>query len=179
MRLQLPFLLSALCFFPVSCQDDKKSAQKSKLRKEEKKEKSAEEKKKSLINVPAGAVMTDMVFPYYDEDLKKISLMTIRELTVSDDTVVDETLLSAKNVKLWLFDETGAIRSTTTISDADYSLEKEELRAKGGILMIGADNKFAAKSAGGIFSLATGQALLLGPATTRFEIPKKEPKKPQ
>ena len=177
MRLRLPSLVSALCFLATSCQDDKKSAQKSTPPQKEKK--IEEEEKKSLINVPAGAVMTDMVFPYYDENLKKISLMTIQELTVRDDSVENETLLAAKNVKLWLFDETGAIRSTTTISEADYFLEEEELRAEGEILMIGAENKFAVKSTGGIFSLATGQALLLGPATTRFELPKKEPTKPR
>ena len=176
MMLRFPLFMSVLFVLPIACQDDQKSSQKSKPREEEKKEESAKEKKKSIISVPAGAVITDMVVPYYDED-KKISLMTIRALTVSDESVEDETLLSAKDVKLWLFDETGAIRSTTTISDADYYLEKEELRAKGEILMVGADNKFASKSNGGIFSLATGQALLLGPATTRFEIPKKEPKK--
>ena len=42
--------------------------------------------------------------------------------------------------------------------------------------MIGSDGKFAAKSKGGIFSLATGQAILLGPAIAQFKIPPKKDK---
>lgn len=176
MNLRLPLLLSTLCFIPISCQDEKKPVAK---KPEPKKEKSEEDQKKSLLKVPAGAVVTDMVYTHRDEDGKKVSLMTIEKLTVSDGATENETILAAQNVKVWLFDDTSAIRSTTTISSADYYPGKEELRAKGEILMIGAEDQFAAKSTGGIFSLGTGQALLLGPATTRIELPKKEPQKNQ
>jgi len=134
----------------------------------------SEKKKESLLNVPTGAVIEDLILPYYDDDQKKISLLTIEEVTVADDRRTNKTILKGENLKVWLFDEEGAIRTTTIISSADYLVNKEQLVAKSEVLMIGSDGKFAAKSKGGIFSLTTGQAILLGPATAQFKIPQKK-----
>jgi hypothetical protein len=144
------------------------------MQKEGNTENPSEKKKESLLNVPAGAVIEDLILPYYDDDQKKVSLLTIEEVTVADDRRTDKAILKGENLKVWLFDEEGAIRTTTIISSADYLVNKEQLVAKSEVLMVGSDGKFAAKSKGGIFSLTTGQAILLGPATAQFKIPQKK-----
>ena len=168
-------LLLSLLFALPSCQEERKRVRPQAQQKSKEKD-PAEEKKKSLLNVPAGAVIEDLVLPYLDDDENKVSLLTIRELTVTDDVRTETTILKGNDLKLWLFDEEGEIKSTTTIATADYLVDKEQLVAKSEVLMIGSDGKFAAKSEGGIFSLATGQAILLGPATSKFTIPPKKEK---
>ncbi len=166
-------LLLILIFLLPSCQEEKKRV-KSTVQKEANTQDPNEKKKESLLNVPAGAVIEDLTLPYYNDDQKKVSLLTIEEVTVADDIRTEKTILKGENLKVWLFDEEGAIRSTTVISSADYLVNKEQLVAKSEVLMVGSDGKFAAKSKGGIFSLTTGQAILLGPATAQFKIPQKK-----
>ena len=166
-------LLLILIFLLPSCQEEKKRV-KSTAQKEANTQDPNEKKKQSLLNVPAGAVIEDLTLPYYNDDQKKVSLLTIEEVTVADDIRTEKTILKGENLKVWLFDEEGAIRSTTVISSADYLVNKEQLVAKSEVLMVGSDGKFAAKSKGGIFSLTTGQAILLGPATAQFKIPQKK-----
>lgn len=166
-------LLISLFFILPACQEEKKRAR-PKAKTEVKDP--TEKEKKSLLNVPAGAVIEDLVLPYLDDDENKISLLTIKELTVADDAQSDGVLLEGHDLKLWLFDDEGNISSTATIPNADYLVDKEQLIAKGEVLMIGADGKFAARSQGGVFSLATGQALLIGPATSKIKIPPKKEK---
>lgn len=171
-------LLLILIFVLPSCQEEEKRVR-STMEKEGNTENPSEKKKESLLNVPAGAVIEDLILPYYDDDQKKVSLLTIEEVTVADDRRTDKTILKGENLKVWLFDEEGAIRTTTIISSADYLVNKEQLVAKSEVLMVGSDGKFAAKSKGGIFSLTTGQAILLGPATAQFKIPQKKDIKAQ
>jgi hypothetical protein len=166
------FLLLLILSLP-SCQEEKKQARPN-MQKEANTRNTNEEEKQSLLNVPAGAVIENLVLPYYNDDRKKVSLLTIKEVTVANDARIDKTILKGENLKVWLFDEDGAIRSTTVISSADYLVNKEQLVAKSEVLMVGSDGKFAAKSKGGIFSLTTGQAILLGPATAQFKIPQKK-----
>ena len=166
-------LLLILIFLLPSCQEEQKRV-KSTVQKEASTQDPNEKKKQSLLNVPAGAVIEDLTLPYYNDDQKKVSLLTIEEVTVADDIRTEKTILKGENLKVWLFDEEGAIRSTTVISSADYLVNKEQLVAKSEVLMVGSDGKFAAKSRGGIFSLTTWQAILLGPATAQFKIPQKK-----
>jgi hypothetical protein len=161
-----------LIFFLPSCQEEEKRARPPIP--EENTEDPNKKQKQSLLNVPAGAVIEDLVLPYYSDDKKKVSLLTIKEVTVADDLRLDKTVLKGENLKVWLFDDEGAIRSTTVISSADYLVNKEQLVAKSEVLMIGSNGKFAAKSKGGVFSLTSGQAILLGPATAQFKIPQKK-----
>ncbi len=166
-------LLLILIFILPSCQEEKRRVRPT-IQKEASTEDPNEKKKESLLNVPAGAVIEDLILPYYNDDQKKVSLLTIEEVTVADDIRTKKTILKGEHLKVWLFDEEGAIRSTTVISSADYLVNKEQLVAKSEVLMIGSNGKFAAKSKGGIFSLTTGQAILLGPATAQFKIPQKK-----
>ncbi|MDB4389540.1 hypothetical protein N9Z32_01875 [Akkermansiaceae bacterium] len=166
-------LLLILIFILPSCQEEKRRVRPT-IQKEANTEDPNEKKKESLLNVPAGAVIEDLILPYYNDDQKKVSLLTIEEVTVADDIRTKKTILKGDHLKVWLFDEEGAIRSTTVISSADYLVNKEQLVAKSEVLMIGSNGKFAAKSKGGIFSLTTGQAILLGPATAQFKIPQKK-----
>ncbi|MBT4797594.1 hypothetical protein OAL53_03670 [Akkermansiaceae bacterium] len=166
-------LLLILIFILPSCQEEKRRVRPT-IQKEANTEDPNEKKKESLLNVPAGAVIEDLILPYYNDDQKKVSLLTIAEVTVADDIRTNKTILKGEHLKVWLFDEEGAIRSTTVISSADYLVNKEQLVAKSEVLMIGSNGKFAAKSKGGIFSLTTGQAILLGPATAQFKIPQKK-----
>lgn len=166
-------LLLILIFILPSCQEEKRRVRPT-IQKEANTKDPNEKKKESLLNVPAGAVIEDLILPYYNDDQKKVSLLTIEEVTVADDIRTKKTILKGEHLKVWLFDEEGAIRSTTVISSADYLVNKEQLVAKSEVLMIGSNGKFAAKSKGGIFSLTTGQAILLGPATAQFKIPQKK-----
>ena len=168
--MKLPLLM--LIFFLPSCQEEEKRARPPIP--EENTEDPNKKQKQSLLNVPAGAVIEDLVLPYYNDDKKKVSLLTIKEVTVADDLRSDKTILKGENLKVWLFDDEGAVRSTTVISSADYLVNKEQLVAKSEVLMIGSNGKFAAKSKGGVFSLTSGQAILLGPATAQFKIPQKK-----
>ncbi|MGD1978806.1 MAG: hypothetical protein PVJ98_05395 [Akkermansiaceae bacterium] len=168
-------ILAVCCFVPLSCGGDRdKAAKKKQMERQQNVAGSAgRNRKKPLINIPAGAVVTDLTLPYFNEERKRVSLLTIETLKVkSDGSPDEETLLAGESLKLWLFDDEGAIRTTTTMSEADYLVERELLKARGQLLMRSANDEFAAQSNGGVFSLETGQALLLGPASTRFVIPK-------
>ncbi|MEN8785547.1 MAG: hypothetical protein ABF379_14375 [Akkermansiaceae bacterium] len=168
-------LLFSLLFILPSCQEERKRTR-PENQKKAKGEDDSEKEKKSLLNVPAGAVMEDLVLSYHDDDQKKISLLTIKKLTVADDFRTEEAILKGEDLKLWLFDDEGTIASTTIIPMADYLVEKEQLVAESEILMIGSDGKFATQSKGGTFSLETGQAFLLGPTTSKFKFPPKKEK---
>jgi len=175
MRPSLSILLGACCLLPLSCRENSDSKKTPPPKKAEKQEEELDPKKRSLINVPAGAVISDLTLPYFNEKKERVSLLTIKELTVNtDEGITGETLLNGHALKLWLFEKNGAIRTTTTIPKALYRVEKDLIEAQGEILMRAADDRFAAKSNGGIFTLETGQALLLGPATTRFNLPPKK-----
>ncbi|MGB0144827.1 MAG: hypothetical protein ACPGAP_08650 [Akkermansiaceae bacterium] len=170
MTTRLSILVGLTCLLPLSCHEEKKT--KVEPATEAEKEEPPPSEKKPLINIPAGAVITDLTLPYFDEDRKVVSLMTIKELSVNDDAdVTEETLLSGKTLKLWLFDSKEAVSTITTIPTATYRMEREIVEADGEILTRNTSDNFAAKSSGGIFALATGQALLFGPATTRFDLP--------
>ena len=136
------------------------------------------------FRISLGAVISDVTLPYYDKNQKQISLLTAVEMTVKAADPLEEPdedpkkvrRLQGKDLKLWLFDEKEEVRSTTTISKAEYNVGTEQLEAFGPLLMQGVDRAFAAWSHGGIFSLQTGQALLLGPASTIFKRPPKSEK---
>jgi hypothetical protein len=170
---RLSILMASLAFLLVSCGEEKKTTSQ-KPPTEPSQQEESPPAKKSLLSVPAGAVINDLTLSYYNEDERKVSLLTIGELTVNDSQNETETLLSGRALKLWLFDREESIRATTTIPAATYRLEKELLETTGEILVVGARNRFAAKSNGGIFSLATGEVFLPGPATTRFNLPEKK-----
>jgi len=145
----------------------------------------AEEKKKNedaRFRIPLGAIISNITLPYFDENNRQISLLTAEEMTVeggdpdldpnADTTEVQQ--LKGKGLTLWSFDKQGLIRSTTSIPEARYQVKEEQLITSGSLIMRGADNKFAARSKGAIFTLKTGQALFTGPGVTRFSIPKKD-----
>ena len=97
-------LLLILIFILPSCQEEEKRVR-STMQKEGNTENPSEKKKESLLNVPAGAVIEDLILPYYDDDQKKVSLLTIEEVTVADDRRTDKTILKGENLKVWLFYE--------------------------------------------------------------------------
>ena len=163
-------LLLPLLFILPSCEEEKRRPRPEtqvETKDPDKKE------KKSLLNIPAGAVIGDLVLPYNDGE-KKISLLTIKKLIVADEPGETQTILNGEDLRLWLFDDEGTIQSKTTMRAADYYMEQEQLVAKSEILMVGSGGKFAAKSKGAKFSLATGQAILIGPAISKFTIPPKK-----
>lgn len=75
--MKLPLLM--LIFFLPSCQEEEKRARPPIP--EENTEDPNKKQKQSLLNVPAGAVIEDLVLPYYSDDKKKVSLLTIKEVT--------------------------------------------------------------------------------------------------
>ena len=77
-------LLLILIFILPSCQEEKRRVRPT-IQKEANTEDPNEKKKESLLNVPAGAVIEDLILPYYNDDQKKVSLLTIAEVTVADD----------------------------------------------------------------------------------------------
>ena len=167
--MRLSQLLCCAFFLAPSCQEEKKAATKP-----VETEKVEKPKQKSLLSVPAGAKISLLNLPYYDDNQKKISQLVIKELVVADNSETGGLILEGQDLTLWLFDDEGSIRSTTKISRADYFLEEEKLVARDEVVTIGANKQFAIKSMGGIFSLETGQAILLGPATSQFKLPEKK-----
>ena len=120
----MKLLLLMFIFLLPSCQEEKTRVRPT-IQKEANTKDSSEDEKQSLLKVPAGAVIENLVLPYYDDDQKKVSLLTIKEVTVADDVRIDKTILKGENLKVWLFDDEGAIRSTTVISSADYLVNKK------------------------------------------------------
>lgn len=172
MRSCLPLFLLTSLLCPLSAQNPGDSD--NKVTKDE----------DARFRIPLGAVISDVTLPYYDKNRRQVSLLTAVEMTVKAADPLEEPdedpdkvrRLQGTDLKLWLFDKKGAIRSTTTIPQAEYNVGTEQLEAFGTLLMRGAGNSYAARANGGIFSLETGKALLLGPATTIFERPQKEDK---
>lgn len=174
---RLSIALGLASLLPLSCREEQVAKAKPESPPPIKEEKSPEPERKPLINIPVGAVITDLTLPYFSGEKKPVSLLTIKELSVNKDQVLlDETLLSGITLKLWLFEKNGAIRSVTTIPSATYRMEKELIEANGEILMRDAADRFAAQASGGKFLLPSGQALLFGPAITRFDLPQKKKK---
>lgn len=178
MIFRLSSLLLASILLPLSGQEEVLPLTPS----EEQKKEEAKKNKDARFRIPLGAMITNITLPYFGENRKHISLLTAEEMTVeggdpdldpnADTTEVQH--LNGKNLKLWLFDKKGLVRSTTTIPEAKYQVKEEQLTTSGPLLMQGIGNKFAARSNGAIFTLKTGQALFLGPGNTRFTLPKKE-----
>ena len=85
------FLLLLILTLP-SCQEEKKQA-KPNMQKEANTRDTNEKEKQSLLNVPAGAVIENLVLPYYNDNRKKVSLLTIKEVTVANDARIDLSLI--------------------------------------------------------------------------------------
>ncbi len=125
-----------------------------------------EEKKQNSdarFRIPAGAVLTDVPITRFNKDGRKVSVLWAREMTVESDELV-----SASDLKIWTFDKDEEIRSLTTIPEGEYHIQDEQIEATGDLLLRALNDDYLASGRGGIFSLKTGQALLLGPATTIF-----------
>lgn len=177
MTSRLSIMLGLASLLSLSCREDQASKAKAESPPPIKEEKTPEPERKPLINIPVGAVITDLTLPYFNADKSPVSLLTIKKLSVNKDQVVlDETLLSGLTLKLWLFEKNGAIRTVTTIPSASYRMEKELIEATGEIFTRDTADRFAAKASGGKFLLSSGQALLFGPAITRVDLPKKKKK---
>ena len=177
MKYYLPLFLLSSIIAPLSAQESGTSNDEEKVTKDE----------DARFRIPLGAVISDVTLPYYDKNRRQVSLLTAVEMTVKAADPLEEPdedpdkvrRLQGKDLKLWLFDKKGEIRSTTTIPKAEYNVGTEQLQAFGTLLMRGVGDSFAARADGGIFSLETGRALLLGPATTIFERPQKKKKEPK
>ena len=148
----------------------------------EQKEEEAKKNKDARFRIPLGAVISNITLPYFDKENRQISLLTAEVMTVEggdsdldpDAYTTEVQQLNGKRLKLWLFDKEGLIRSISTIPEARYQVKDEQLVTSGDLIMRGADNKFAARASGAIFTLKTGQALFMGPGVTRFSITKKD-----
>jgi len=119
--------------------------------------------------IPAGAVLTNFSVPRFNKEKKRVSLLTAKEMVVDSPKV-----LQGSGLKLRMFDDQEKIRSIATIAKARYLLDEERLIGSGDIIVREKNDEFYARSQGGIFSLDTGQALMLGPAETMFLIPDKK-----
>jgi len=180
MTFRLSLLILGTSFLQSACRNKVQSAAPIKEKKEEEKI----ENENVRFRVPLGAVISDIHLPYYNKDNRLVSLLTAREMTVeggdpSANEIEDPKnvrRLNGKELKLWLLDKGEKVRSITTFDTAKYDLGKEQLTATGELIMRGADDQFAARSNGGIFTLKTGQALLTGPTFTRFRIPERKDK---
>jgi len=161
-RLPLPlFCLSLL----VACEQQNRLPIEVKAAKEE------EEKGNENVRdrIPAGAVLTNFSVPRFDKEKKRVSLLTANEMVVES-----KNILVGTGLKLRMFDKQEKIRTIATIAHADYLLREEQLNGTGEIIVREQTDEFYAQSQGGIFSLDTGQALMLGPAQTMFVIPDKK-----
>ena len=118
--------------------------------------------------IPAGAVLTNFSVPRFSKEKKRVSLLTAEEMVVDSPKV-----LRGRGLKLRMFDDQEEVRSVATIANARYLLDEELLRGTGEIIVREKNDEFYARSQGGIFSLDTGQALMLGPAQTMFLLPDK------
>ncbi|MEJ6581759.1 MAG: hypothetical protein QNL68_18390 [Akkermansiaceae bacterium] len=119
--------------------------------------------------IPAGAVLTNFSVPRFNKEKKRVSLLTAQEMVVDSPKI-----LRGSGLKLRMFDDQENIRSVATIANARYLLDDEQLHGTGEIIVREKNDEFYARSQGGIFSLDTGQALMLGPAQTMFLIPDKK-----
>ncbi len=172
------FLIWSSAALPLSAQKDVLPLSPT----EEQKEKEQKENEDARFRIPLGAVVSDVTLPYYGKNKQPISLLTAEEMRVEgadpslnpelDSTEVQR--LNGKGLKLWLFDKQGLVKSTTTIPKAQYHVKEERIITSGNLVMKGADNKFSTHSQGAIFTLKTGQVLLLGPGSTRLSLPQKK-----
>lgn len=180
MTFRLSLLILGTSFLQSACRNKVQSVAPI----EEQREEEKIENENVRFRVPLGAVISDIRLPYYNKDNRLVSLLTAREMTVEGgDPAANEIedpkkvrRLNGKELKLWLLDKAEKVRSITTFDTAKYDISKEQLTATGELIMRGADNQFAARSNGGIFTLKTGQALLMGPTFTRFKIPERKDK---
>lgn len=119
--------------------------------------------------IPAGAVLTNFSVPRFSKEKKRVSLLTAEEMVIDSPKV-----LRGSGIKLRMFDDQEEVRSVATIANARYLLDEERLHGTGEIIVREKKDEFYARSQGGIFSLDTGQALMLGPAQTMFVLPDKK-----
>ncbi len=115
--------------------------------------------------IPAGAIISDISLPYFDDKQRTVSLLHAESLTL-DST--NENLVHGKNLRIWLFNPDGSTRASTHLPDADYLVTQQQLHTSGQTLFTEPQNQFAVLGSGGIFSLKNQQALLLGPSKTIF-----------
>lgn len=111
--------------------------------------------------IPAGAVLTNFSVPRFDENNRKTALLTAERMIVNS-----AELLEGENLKLWLYDEQEMIRTSASLAKARFFIEKEQIFGDGEIIIKDKNDQFYARSEGGIFDIATGQALMLGPTQT-------------
>ena len=164
MNLRFSLPLFCLSLLAASAQDDLLPLEDKATREEEK-------KKNNNVHdrIPVGAVLTNFTVPNFSVDKKRISLLTAEKMVVdSSDELVGEGL------KLWLFDDQEEVRSITTISGARYFMATEFLVSQGNIIVRDQADQFYARSRGGVFSLNTGEALMMGPAVMMFVVPEKK-----
>lgn len=148
---------------------------------EEQKKAEEKENKDASFRIPLGAIISDVSLPYYGKNKHQVSLLTAKQMTVEGaDPDLDPDLdpsqlqrLNGENLTLLLFDKSGEISSTTTIPKAQYHVGEQQLVTSGQLIMRSADDSFATRSNGAIFTLKTGQALFLGPGVTRYTLPKR------
>ncbi len=177
MNLRIPLLFLTSSLLPLAGQEEVLPLSPN----EDQKLKEGKENEDVRFRIPLGAVISDVTLPYFGKNKRPISLLTAKEMRVEgadpdlnpelDSTEVQ--FLKGKGLKLWLFDKKGLVRSTTTIPAAKFHVKDEQLETTGALIMRGANDKFAARSNGAIFTLKTGQGLFLGPGVTRFTLPKK------
>jgi hypothetical protein len=184
MTFRLSLLLLGTSFLQISCKEEVRRASIT--------EKSPEEEEKenedASFRIPLGAVLSDVEWPYYGKDHQQISLLTAEEMTVEGPNLdlepkLDPTKprrMKARGLKIWLFDKAGKVSTTTTIPEGTYHIRKKQLKTEGNLVIREGNDlstvrpKFVAHSNGGIFTLKTGQALLMGPVAARFDLPQED-----
>ena len=124
----------------------------------------------SLSRLPVGANLTKVNIPRFDKNRKRSSLLTAEKMTVES-----EQNFVGKSLVIRLFDSQEEVSTTATLASARYSLETEQVIAKGNLLLRGPENRFVTLSQGGIFHLPSKQGLFLGPVRTMI-VPKKKKK---
>ncbi|MGC6426623.1 MAG: hypothetical protein ACON5H_06455 [Akkermansiaceae bacterium] len=128
----------------------------------------SKEDQNALSRLPIGATLTEVSIPRFDQKKRRASLLTAKIMEVKS-----AANLRGKDLVIRLFDKDQKVSSTATLAEADYLVESEQLHAKGELIMRSIEDKFLARSQGGILSLNSRQGLLLGTCETMFLKPPK------
>lgn len=117
----------------------------------------------TLDILPEGSILQRVRLPRYDKDFNPESLLTADKLTVIDSHRID-----GENVTIELYGKDGRVQAHTEMEHAIYNQKNSTLHANESITLTGDD--FQASGTGLIFHLKNTRGLLIGPATTEFNL---------
>ncbi len=109
-------------------------------------------------------VLRQVRLPRYDENFNPLSLLTAKKMNV-----IDGNRIEASEVSLELYDKDGGVKARTKVNRAIYTEQDAILRAEEAIYMSG--EKFKVSGSGMIYEINTGQAFIIGPGSSSFELP--------